>query len=104
MHAIVLPYWRVPLSPRRTPDDSAFPWLKPVDVVRAALPENPAISDYAKAYADMVGIYQAQRQELMNHMTHRTMPIWGKALTAAVIVQSGAILAIIVTLLRTHAH
>jgi hypothetical protein len=54
-----------------TPIENRFPWLL-LGAEGPKLPENPTRDDFAKAYADMLMVYQAQRQEIVRAMeAHR---------------------------------
>ena len=96
-----------------TPIENRFPWLA-LGAEGPKLPANPTRDDFAKAYADMLMVYQAQRQEIVRAMeAHREerrevldilrtikqqqtgtlpMPTWAK-------IHSGALVALFVSTL-----
>jgi hypothetical protein len=86
-----------------TPPDIKYPWLKTVNEITSVLPEHPTDRDHAQFYASVLLVYQQQRQAFLDHMTHRTMPVWAWMLTTAVAIDTAAIIAIITTLVRLHA-
>jgi hypothetical protein len=95
-----------------TPIENRYPWLKMADV-KPDLPENPTERDFAKAYATIVMVYQAQREQIYKIMkdhqdermeilsilrtisTHQTqaspMPTWAKIHSGVMLVQAVAI-------------
>lgn len=94
-----------------TPIETRYPWLKVGDI-RPDLPENPTVSDFAKAYATIAMVYQAQRNGiekiLDRHALERSetlialraiekhqgpvpMPWWVKANSFALIVEAATI-------------
>jgi hypothetical protein len=95
-----------------TPIENRYPWLAIGDE-KPWLPENPTERDFAKAYATMLMVYQAQRKHIEHVMEeyrderkeilvvlkaisrHQTlavpMPFWGKAHSVAIAIQTGAI-------------
>lgn len=95
-----------------TPIENRFPWLA-IGAEVPELPENPTGQDFARAYANMLMVYQAQRQEIVRAMeAHREerrevidilktirkeqtgpmpMPAWAKVHTGAILAQALAI-------------
>lgn len=92
-----------------TPIENRYPWLKVGDV-RPDLPPDPTVKDFAKAYATMAMVYQAQRDRtiellkahdeerrevldvlrtIRNRQTERLpMPMWAKVHSGVLIVQA----------------
>jgi hypothetical protein len=91
------PHWSLPLSPRKTDTptsiEAKFPWLKPVEAIRAEMPEHPTSDDYAKFYGSVLVVYQQQRAEFLRYMTKppTPMPLWAKFHSVALVVQAIAI-------------
>lgn len=103
-----------------TPIESKYPWIVFGDE-RPQLPENPTERDFAKAWATMVMVYQAQRSEISKVMEahrderreildvlksikqHQTvpypMPRWAKLHSIAIAAQTVAIVWLLLSML-----
>jgi hypothetical protein len=95
-----------------TPIENRYPWLAIGDE-RPWLPENPTERDFAKAYATMLMVYQAQRKHIERVMEEYRderkeilivlrdirkfqalavpMPFWGKVHSVVIAAQTAAI-------------
>jgi len=104
-----------------TPIEDRYPWVAFGDD-RPQLPENPTERDFAKAWATMVMVYQAQRTEIAKVMEahrderreildvlrsikqHQTgpypMPVWAKLHSVALAAQTVAIVWLLISLLN----
>jgi hypothetical protein len=103
-----------------TPIETRYPWLKMGGDVRDLLPEDPQPRDFAKAYATILIVYQAQRErtieELERHRKERRetldvlktiskqqtvaspMPFWAKAHSAIILIEAAAIVWMMMTM------